>query len=268
MPQLNFVKSGRGPAVVLSHALGSDLSLWDDVVPLLEPHCTVLRYDHRGHGRSEVVPGPCTLQVLADDAAALVAEQFDGPVHFVGISLGGMVAQLLAASHPQHVRSIVVANSACCFDEAGRRMWRERIASVQAQGMAPQVAPALERWFTPAYRASEPGARRVAALAAVLAGTDPRGYVASCEAIAQLDLQGSNRRIACSALVIGGAQDRSTPLALSEQIRDSISGAQLAVLDTAHLGAVEQPEAFAALVERFLRDPSADLASRAASMAG
>ena len=126
--QLNFVKEGRGPIIVLSHALGCDLRMWDEVAARLASGYTVLRYDHRGHGKSDVVPGPYSIEAMADDAAALIGKQTSGAVHFVGLSMGGMVAQQLAVRHPQLVTSLVVANSSSAYDEAARVMWKARQA--------------------------------------------------------------------------------------------------------------------------------------------
>ena len=95
MPQLNFVKSGQGPTVVLSHALGCDLSLWDEVATLLAPRYTVLRYDHRGHGASAPVPGPCTVEDLADDAAALIAAEVVTPANILEAILRGPLSDRL-----------------------------------------------------------------------------------------------------------------------------------------------------------------------------
>lgn len=252
MPRLNFVKSGQGPTLVLSHALGCDLTLWDEVTALLEPHYTVLRYDHRGHGRSGRVAGPFTMDDLADDAAALIATEAGKPVHFVGLSLGGMVAQALAARHPQWVRSLVVAQSAATFDPPVRRMWAERGAAVRSEGTAALVQAALERWLTPAFRATPEGARRADRLAAVLAASDPATYADCCDAMAAMDLRQTNHQIACPILLIAGAQDGATPPSTSRDIRDTVSWAQMMTLDTAHLGAVEQPQAYAAGIHDFI----------------
>jgi len=252
MPSLNFVKEGRGPAIVLSHALGCDLSQWDETARQLVPGYTVLRYDHRGHGRSEVLPGPWTIEDLADDAAQVIAAQLEGPVHFVGLSMGGMVAQQLAVRHPQHVASIVVAGSCTHYDEAARALWKARIETVRTQGMAAIAGGAMQRWFTPGFRADPAGARRVQALRAVLEATDPQAYAACCEAVSRGDFRRSNALVACPALVIGGVRDESTPLELSQAVCRSISGAQMSTLDTAHLSAVEQPVQFAAMVAAFV----------------
>lgn len=255
MPQLNFTREGKGPALVLSHALGCDLGMWDGVTAVLRERYTVLRYDARGHGRSEIVPGPYTMETLADDAAAFITEQVDGPVHFVGLSMGGMVAQSLAARYPQLMRSIVIANSASHYDDAARAMWKTRVETVLAKGMAAIADAAMQRWFTPGFRADETGggAALVARLRAGFEATDPKAYAASCEAVANISFCGSNALIACPALVIAGTRDEATPPAMSETIAKAISGAQLRTLDTAHISAVEKPAEFAALVRAFLK---------------
>ena len=250
--QLNWVKEGNGPTIVLCHALGCTLAIWDEVAALLKADYTVLRYDHRGHGNSSVPSGPYSVAMLADDAADLIAAEASGPVHFVGLSLGGMVAQSLAANHPASVSSIVIANSASWYDNAARAMWQTRIATVREKGVEGIADDALPRWFTPAFRADAAGSQRVAQMRADLVKTSAAAYIASCEVIAAMDLRDDNERIACPTLVIAGTFDEATPLALSEKIADAIDGAQLETIAAAHLSAVEQPEAFAALLREFI----------------
>lgn len=253
MTQLHTIQQGQGPLVVLSHALGCDLSMWDGVAAALQDRYTVLRYDQRGHGKTPATAGAYGMDDLADDAAELIRAQCTGPVHFVGLSMGGMTAQALAARHPGLVRSIVVANSAASYDEAARAMWQARIDTVLANGVPPIADGALQRWFTPEFRAdlANGGAARVARLRAVLEATPAEPYAAACAAVAGIALDEGNARIACPTLVIAGSRDEATPPAMSQAIADRIPGARLASLDAAHLSAVEQPEAFARLLTEF-----------------
>ena len=252
-PELHWISEGQGPTVVLSHALGCDLGMWDAVAADLSKNYTVLRYDHRGHGRSEVVPGTCTIEMLADDAAELIGSRASAPVHFVGLSMGGMTAQAMAVRHPALVKSLVIANSASWYDEAARAMWQTRIDTVLAKGVAVIADGAMQRWFTPGFRedVTYGGALQVAALRKRLEKTDAPAYAASCAAVAGIDFRNSNPAIRCPTLVIAGLLDEATPPAISQLICDSIPGAHLQTLDAAHLSAVEQPQAFAGLLMEF-----------------
>ena len=253
MPQLNFIRQGQGPVVVLAHALGLDLTQWDEVAPLLARYFTVLRYDQRGHGRSEAPPGPYTLEALVDDAAGLIDEQVGEPVHFVGLSMGGLLAQLLAARHPQLVRSVVIAQTSSWYSDIAWQRWRERIEAVRTRGMAAVAEGTVQRWFKPAFHADERNAARIAALRAVLLATDPAAYVATCEATIAADMRDSNRRIACPTLVIAGTHDDGIPVSTVEALSRSISGAEMQTLDTGRMSAVEKPAEFAAMVRAFLK---------------
>ncbi|MFT3811956.1 MAG: 3-oxoadipate enol-lactonase [Acidovorax sp.] len=253
--RLHSVVEGQGPLVVLSHALGCDLHMWDEVAALLRRHYTVARYDHRGHGRSPGGDTPFSMDDLAHDAAALIARLGLGPAHFVGVSMGGMAAQALAALHPAQLRSIVVAHSASHYGAEARAGWQARIETVRTRGMEAIADGALQRWLGAAYAAAHP--QRVAALRGTLVRTAPLPYMHACAAVAGIALHERNGRIRCPSLVIAGRRDEATPPALSEAIAAQIPGARLATIDTAHLGCVEQPQAFAEAVQEFLgRQPA------------
>lgn len=249
-PRLHSVIEGQGPLLVLSHALGCDLHMWDDLVPLLSQRYTIARYDHRGHGRSSGGDTPFSMADLAHDAAAFITRLNRGPAHFVGVSMGGMAAQALAALHPAQVRSIVVAHSASHYGAEARAGWTARIETVRAQGMEAIADAALERWLGPAYAAGHP--QRMAQLRDTLVRTAPLPYVHACAAVAGITLHESNGAIRCPCLVIAGLRDTAAPPALSEAIAAQIPGARQTAIDTAHLGCVEQPQAFANAVQEFL----------------
>lgn len=255
MNKLRFVEQGSGPVVVLSHALGCTLQMWDAVAAELAPRFTVLRYDQPGHGGSPAATPPFSVEDLADDAAALIEQVARESVHFVGLSLGGMVAQSLAARHPERVKSIVIANSASHYDDAAKALWNVRIDAVRKRGVASVADGAIERWFTARFR-SDPiagGADIVRRMREQLVRIDAAQYAASCEAVSAIDFRQSNARIACPALVIAGGQDVAAPPALSRQIAETIPRARLESIDAAHLSAVEKPREFAALLLAFWR---------------
>ena len=253
MSSLNFVQTGQGPWLVLSHALGLDLQMWDAVVPRLESRFTVLRYDHRGHGRSKAVGGAFSIEDLADDAAALIRSRTDRPVAFVGLSMGGMTAQALAVRAPGLLGAMVIANSSDHYPD--RAPWQARVQRVRESGVGSIADGAVERWLTPAWRATATGQAAAARLRATLVATDASVYAASCEAVAAIDFRETNRGIAVPTLVIAGRQDLATPPSMSESIAAAIPGAELRSIDAAHISAVERPDELAALILDFLEQP-------------
>ncbi len=253
MPQLNYVKEGQGPMVVLSHALGCDLSMWDGVAQAMARRYTVLRYDHRGHGQSRQVGGPYTMEVFADDAAALIEAHSNSPVTFIGLVMGGMTGQQLAVRYPHLVRSIVMANTASYFDAGIRARLTQRIALARQHGMNAVADEAMNRWFSPAFLQTEQGAAQAASLRARLAAMDTQTYAASCQAMMDVDFNSTNALIACPTLVVAGTQDDAISIATAEALCRSISGAELRTLPTGRMSAVERPFEFANLVHDFLR---------------
>lgn len=250
-PDLEIVEQGQGTPLVLGHALGVDLRMWDEVADDLARDHLVLRYDHRGQGGSDVPPGPYTMDQLVDDAAALIRDRAVGPVVYVGLSMGGMVAMGLAIRHPDLVRGIVVANSGARYPEAARATWSQRIASVEAQGLAAVADATMERWFTAGFRARRPEV--VDRFRHTVLEADPAGYVASCAAVAGVDWLDRLGEIRCPALVIAGAQDVGAPPEFSQAIVSRIAGAELQVWDdVAHMSAIEQPARFITALRTFL----------------
>lgn len=249
-PRLRFALQGRGTPVVLAHALGVDLHMWDELAAALAPDHEVLRYDQRGHGGSAVPAGPYTQAQLVDDAARLITEWGRAPVVVVGLSMGGMVAQGLAVKHPELLRGVVIANSGARYPEEARAAWAQRIASVQAHGLAAVADATMERWFTPAFRAARPEV--VERHRQSILRSDVAGYLASCHAVAAVDWLDALPQVQTPALVIAGTQDAGAPPAMSEAIAARIPGARLERLETAHLSVAEQPQAFERLLRAFI----------------
>jgi 3-oxoadipate enol-lactonase len=243
---------GTGPTLVFSHALGLNHTMWAGVADRFAETHPVLLYDHRGHGRSGVRAGDWTLDDLVEDAASLILAHADGPVVFVGLSMGGMVAQGLAIRHPELLRGAVFAHTVARYGEPARQAWGQRIEAVRASGMAAVVDTVVARYLGEAFRTAHPEV--AAALRAQLLANDPAAYVASCRAIAPVDWFGELQAVRCPVLVVAGRHDIGAPVAEAERIAAAVPQARLEVLEhSAHLGPVEEPEAFIAAVARLLR---------------
>ncbi len=243
---------GGSQPVVLSHALGLDSTMWDAFArELAAAGHPVLRYDHRGQGGSAVPPGPYSMDDLVDDAARLIGEWGRGPVVWVGLSMGGMVGQGVAVRHPELLSQLVLANTSAHYPEAARANWAQRIATVEAGGLAAIADVVMERYFTAAFRAAEPEV--VAGFKNIVLRNEPAGYVASCHAVANVDWLDRLGDVRCPTLVIAGAEDVGAPVAMSQAISERISAARLEVIAAAsHLSVVEQPKAFGERVRSFL----------------
>lgn len=255
---MNISQDGQGPLVVLSHALALDRHMWDALTARLATHCTVVRYDHRGHGQGASPEAPYTIDDLADDAASVIRSVSSRPVVFAGLSLGGMVGQALAARHPALLRGLAVINSAPHY--ADRTLWDARIEAVRRSGMPAVADASLDRWLTQAFRQSPAGQAVAERLRQSLLGTDTLGYVRACEAIAAMDLRPGNRRIHTPTLVVAGRHDLATPLAQSQAIAADIAGARIAEVEAAHISAAECPDELARVLGDWVRALPAEAA--------
>jgi 3-oxoadipate enol-lactonase len=236
--------------VVLSNSLGATRAMWDRCVDRMSDFFTVVRYDTRGHGASPVVPGPYLIDDLADDVVALLDRLGMRRVHFVGLSLGGMTGMRLAARNPERLdRLVVLCTSALLGPAVG---WVDRAALVRAEGTGAVAATVVQRWYSPAFLATEP--KRVAAAEAMVAATPAEGYAGCCEAIAAMDLTGDLPLVTAPTLAIAGADDPATPPEHLERIAATVPhGRLLVVPDAAHLANDEQPGTITAAIVAHLQ---------------
>jgi 3-oxoadipate enol-lactonase len=236
-----------GPAVIFADSLGTDLRLWDALLPLLPPGLRLLRFDKRGHGLSDA-GAPFSIEDLADDAIALVEAAAKGPVVFVGLSVGGLIAQAVAARRPDLLRGLVLSNTAAKIGTT--EMWDARIAAIRSGGLASIADPIMERWFAPSFRATP----ALAPWRNMMARTDEASYVATCQAIEAADYRAAAAKLRMPTLVIGGEHDGSTPPAVVTETAGLIPGAALEIIPgAAHLPCVERPEAYAVILTAFLK---------------
>jgi len=251
--QVNYelVGSPSAPVVMLSHALATNLTLWDPQMEALAQSFRVLRYDSLGHGNIDAPRGPYSLEQLAQQAAGLLDALGIQRVHFVGISMGGMIGQTLALMRPSALASLVLANSPSRIPPEAQPLWQERIKIAESVGMEPLVEPTIGRWFTPPFRTTHSDI--VERVRKMIRGTSPLGYAACCRAIAALNLTERLHTIAMPTAIIVGEEDPGTPLSVSRTIHEQIAGSELVIVPSAaHLSNMEQPEAFNQAMTSFL----------------
>lgn len=247
---VHYAAEGSGPWLVMSHALGCDHGMWDAQAAWLAQRFTVLRFDTRGHGRSDAPPGPYSFDLFAADVAGLFDALHIERAHWVGLSLGGMIGQAFALAHPLRIVSLVLADTSSRYPPEAEAIWAERIRTVRARGMSAVVDATLERWFTGPYRRAHPEVMR--RIGDMIRATPVEGYAGCGQAIATLDCTDRLKTLRCPTLVIVGDQDTGTPLAMAREIHDAIQGAELVTIPSAaHLSNIEQTAAFNQALDRF-----------------
>lgn len=243
--QMNYELSGKkdDPVVMLSHSLGSSLVMWNPQMKALEAHFQVLRYDIRGHGKSEAPPGAYTLELLREDAVALLDVLEIEKVHWVGLSMGGMIGQGVALHYPNRLRSLALCDTAAAIAPEAQPIWQERIDAVREKGVESQLEPTMERWFTPAFL--KLNAYMLGVIRKEFLATPAQGYLGCIYAIRKLNYLDQLSSIKIPTLIMVGEDDPGTPVSASEAMHQRIPNSKLAIIKSArHLSNVEQPEAF------------------------
>jgi 3-oxoadipate enol-lactonase len=240
-----------GPVITMSNSLASNLSMWEPQMPVLTSRYRVLRYDTRGHGGTEATAGPYSLDELSEDVRALLQALGITRTHFIGLSMGGMIGQIIAIKYPQMLQSLVLCDTMSRVLTEAKPMWDDRIHTAETGGMEPLVEPTLARWFTEPFR--QKGSPVLDQVRTMIRSTPPRGYTGCCHAIAALNLTDHLKAIALPTLIIVGEDDPATPVAASHVIHEQIRGSELVILKSAaHLSNLEQPEAFNQALTAFL----------------
>jgi 3-oxoadipate enol-lactonase len=238
------------PMLVFANSLGTDFRIWNDVAARLDGRYRLLLYDKRGHGLSEATPAPYAMVDHVHDLAALLDYHGIESVCVVGISVGGLIAQGLAALRPDLVAALVLCDTA--HKIGTEESWNARIEAVRKNGIEAIADGILKLWFTPAYRSSENP--DFAGYRAMLTRSHVEGYVGTCAALRDADLTESTRALKIPVLCLAGDQDGSTPPDLVRSTAALIASAEFRlVADAGHLTCIEQPDAVADLIATFLK---------------
>ncbi|WP_224038577.1 alpha/beta fold hydrolase [Paraburkholderia unamae] len=250
---LNIVKGGpaEGSTVVLIHAVGLDLTYWDHQIEALTARHHVVALDLPGHGRSARAPHSGSIVDLARDVAMVIDDLGALPVHVVGHSFGGMVAQELAISYPNRVRSLTLAATAASFSDEARDYLRSHSSAVCAQGMSAAL-PSLP--LSLADRTAQRRPDLLERLTRTILAMDPDVYAAAWTEIAGFEASDRLSGIRCPSLLLVGDEDRNTPPHASALLAQDIAGAAMVVIDGAsHMLPMEAPERFNEELTSFLQ---------------
>ncbi|MFD0979417.1 3-oxoadipate enol-lactonase [Tropicimonas aquimaris] len=238
-----------GAPVVFSNSLGTDLRLWDAILPHLPAGLRIIRYDKRGHGLSDCPEGPYHLEDLVSDAEGLLEALAIRDCVFVGLSVGGLIAQSLAARRPDLIRAAVLSNTAGTMGDAA--MWEARMEAIRMGGLDAVAEAVMDRWFGKSFR-QDPA---VALWKNMMARTPQDGYLGCCAAIAAADLTESTSALTLPVLGIAGAEDGACPAERTAATVGSIRGARMETIPaTGHLPCVEAPGSYATLLTQFLKE--------------
>lgn len=239
------------PWAIMSNSLGADLSMWDGQIDLLTRKYHVLRYDQRGHGGSNVPPGPYSFTALVGDVIALMDHYEIAQADWIGLSMGAMTGLGVVIDHPDRIGRMVAADGRAVATDAYKAMWDQRIAAVSAGGVDSIADGSLGLWFTEDWRKTNP--EETAAARAMIAATNPEGYIASCQALRELnylkDLGGVTRPV----LYICGSEDKGAPPEDMKVMAQATPGARYVEIPAAgHVSNINQPEKFNTALKEFL----------------
>jgi 3-oxoadipate enol-lactonase len=245
------VADAKRPWIVFAHSLACNSAMWKQQAAEFAKRYRVLLFDTRGHGRSSAPEtGYAFDDLVADTESLLTALGIDQP-HFVGLSMGGMLAQAFALKHPGRLRSLIIADSVSQWPSGTALVFASRVELARQEGMQAVVEATLGRWFTPPFHQSNPA--EIAEIARQIATTPINGYAGCSASIPQVNFTSQLKSIDAPILVMVGSDDPATTVAMAHQIHSAAPGSALAIIDRAsHLSNVEQPTAFNAAVHKFL----------------
>ena len=239
----------NSPVLVFSNSLGADYTMWDDLVPALLPYFRVLRYDTRGHGKSEVTDDEYSIAQLAHDVIDLADSLGIEKFAFCGLSMGGLIGQHLGIHFGHRLTHLVLSNTAAKIGEDQR--WNERINRIATEGTASMASETMHRWFSEAFVREFPD--RIQQMQVIFSASPDVGYCACCAAIRDADYRTEVSQITTPALVITGELDPLTTVADARYLTDHISASQLLVVpQTKHLSATESPSFYTENLINFL----------------
>jgi len=250
---INYQIDGRaGPWLMLSNSLATDLSMWDAQARELSGAFRVLRYDQRGHGKTDAPAGRYTFDILIDDALAVMDAVGIDKASFCGLSMGGATALGLAQCHPDRVERAIVADSGCASTPQSAQQWEERIAVARKGGMEPLVEPTVTRWFPPGVVAENPP--YLDSVRAMIRATPVNGFIGCAAALANHDFRSSVAATKPPVLFIAGDKDGggAVPAAMRGLHQALPTSRYVELAGAGHISNLDDPAGFTRALQNFL----------------
>ena len=239
----------NGPTIVFSNSLGTDMRIWDEVIYYLPKNLKILRYDKRGHGLSDCTNSPYSMGTLVKDIEALMDNLKLKNSLFIGLSIGGMIAQGLAVKRLDLVRAMALSNTAARIGNC--QIWEDRINKVKSSGMKALTEETMKRWFSDDFLES----KEIYKWKNMFERQTLEGYIGCAHAISGTDFYTPTSTLRLPTIAIAGAEDGSTPPDLVRETSDLIPGSKFNLIKgTGHIPCVEAPIKYANILSGFMKE--------------
>jgi 3-oxoadipate enol-lactonase len=233
------------------NSLGTDFRIWNAVAEVLKEYGNILLFDNRGHGLSDVVEGTKSVEDFADDAEALLQHLAIKKCIPIGLSVGGMIAQVLACRTPAKFPKLILCDTRHKIGNA--QIWNDRIAAVRSDGLSSLSDGVMQRWFSKAFHEQHP--EKIKGYKNMLERTPPSGYIQTCIAIRDGDLTDIAKQIKIPTICIVGSEDKSTSPEEVKNLSDLIEGSRFEIIQgSGHIPCVDNPARLAQLIVDFINE--------------
>ena len=253
MTNLHSEVSGlsTGPGLLLSNSLSTTMGMWEALLPMLENHFKVVRYDTRGHGKSPAPTGPYTFDDLVGDAFSIMDRHELSTATVMGCSLGSMTALGMGLSQPTRVKRIVCTAARADAPPPFKQSWDDRIAVLDEKGIAGLWEGSLANWLTPDFRESQP--KVVEQMKADFLLTRPEGFKGCAAALKGLDYLKDLGAMTVPTLFVAGSEDKGAPPDTMRQMADACPLGQFALVENCgHIVAMNNTAGLYSAINEFI----------------